>query len=254
MSLRKDGYLVHQTTQLDITALEKEHDLINRTIGASDQRGQIPWEHCAKHGPAAPPIQIARYRVPETGITHEITKHSEARLDITVEGWIHHTMCQLLTTEMGNVLAEYFKESTIPLKYISGILPSTGADDSGIWHRDTYELFTTVHSTQLPPWYLVCLLYLNEESDAPTQLIPASHQDPRTVEEIVTTTLAPLEIRPKSGQLLILDGRTVHRGGPGHRLLGARKILYTTIHPGWYTEPLDMIPHWIPETFASNCE
>lgn len=241
MSLNEHGFFLHYCTNLDLDTVEQAHDLIHDRVRSLDQSGQITWEYCAKHGPGAPLIQIARCTVPETVATHEILKHSGSRYDISVDGQLHHAMCQLLNTEIGDVLTDYLKHVTVPLTYLSGILPVTGVDDSGIWHRDTYELFDTIHSTKLPPWYLVCLLYLNDESDAPTELIPASHRDSRTIDDIVASS-DRIYIRPKAGQILIMDGRTVHRGGRGHCPLATRKMMYTTIYPRWYDDPVDMSP------------
>ena len=239
MCLTQHGYMIHQIKKLDIASLEKDHDAVHHYIRSLDKQQLIRWEERKKHGPAAPSTQVSSYTVPETGVVYDVAKHSDKRYDISVDGQMHYAMEHVLTTELQDVLADYLKHITVPLKYVSGILPTIGTDDSGLWHRDTYELFETLHSSKLPPWYLVCLLCLNEENDAPTILIPSSHHDPRSVDAIASSAdTTMLCIRPKIGQMLIMDGRLVHRGGAGVEQTAVRKMLYTTISPSWYDDPI----------------
>ena len=129
----------------------------------------------------------------------------------------------------------------MPIGYSTGILPVEGFEEGGVWHRDTYELFTNIHSSKLPPYYINCLIWLSNDHDSPTLIHRKSHIDGRDICDIVRDCDHEdiIKVSPKKGQVLLFDGRVVHRGGSGGDTNAIRKLVYSAAYPFWYTEPTE---------------
>jgi hypothetical protein len=164
-----------------------------------------------------------------------IRKHSETRYDITTKSKLHNLMYKISREKFGDLIDDYLK-NTGQLVYNTGILPVTGKEEGGVWHRDSYDLFKTKHIADLPPFYLNILIYLNGDYDAGTSICPGSHLDSRSVKNISELSENIL-IKPETGKLLLIDGRLVHKGISGGEVNMSRKVIYMTIYPFWYNEP-----------------
>jgi len=122
-----------------------------------------------------------------------------------------------------------------------GGLPAEGSCKDGKWHRDTYSLWEEqgMADAQLPPWYLTMIAPLThlKEADGPTQFRLGSHH--MTAAEAPQAPVAFTELAP--GDVLLFDGRIVHRGGARSKHAGARHVIYSVHHKWWYTDD-DMVP------------
>ena len=234
--LLERGYIILQVmNDCLVKELEAYHDLDTQYIQRLDALGRIQWVEYAKHGSGAKVTQAAEHI--HHKLTYHLFKHGPTRYDISISGGgVDRYMRRLLNEEIEPIISNHLKHITSRKKYVSGILPVTGTEQAGIWHRDAYDLFNDPPPSSLPPWYITCLLWLNDDSDIPTEIIAGSHLDPRSVVDI-TTSAQIVTITPKAGQVLIMDGRLVHRGGVGTTDSAIRKMAYMTIHPFWYDEP-----------------
>lgn len=114
-------------------------------------------------------------------------------------------------------------------------LPGAGPTDM---HRDIYPVFNDMNDNdineidlELPPYYFTVLIPLIEitKENGPTQFIKSSHRY-ASVDETRAEVFAPL-ISP--GDLVIFDGRTLHKGSANNST-EERLIAYITFTAKWY--------------------
>ena len=107
---------------------------------------------------------------------YTILKHNDHRYDISVPAT--HPLCllvyQAISTSFQGCFSNYLK--TNELRYAVGLLPVIGIAPDGPWHRD---------SASCEQSYLTTFLYLNEDSDAYTEILVNSHLDTRFVHEVL---------------------------------------------------------------------
>jgi len=114
-------------------------------------------------------------------------------------------------------------------------LPGSGPTDM---HRDIYPIYNNLEGNniadidiQLPPYYFTVLMPLVEitEENGPTEFIKGSHKH-KVIDNKTAEITAPL-ISP--GDMVIFDGRTMHRGRANHAS-EERLIAYITFTANWY--------------------
>lgn len=105
-------------------------------------------------------------------------------------------------------------------------------------HRDVYPFLNTTpgvdigqHEISLPPYYFTVLIPLVEitRENGPTEFIKKSHQKGK-VDSTQAEIFAPLL---SLGDIVIFDGRTLHRGGANHSS-AERLVAYITYVANWY--------------------
>lgn len=127
---------------------------------------------------------------------------------------------------------------TIDFNYYWGAIPSLGKSGPTDLHRDVYPILNTCKGTNLdaidinlPPYYFTLFMPLVAitQQNGPTQFIKGSHRkqvmDERE-EEIYAPLLSP-------GDVVIFDGRTLHRG-QANQTQEERLIAYITFIANWY--------------------
>ncbi len=127
---------------------------------------------------------------------------------------------------------------TIDFRHYWGAIPSLSGSGPTDTHRDVYPMLNTSlnndlasHDIHLPPYYLTVFIPLVEITleNGPTEFIKGSHRKSMVDEEnakIYAPTLSP-------GDLVIFDGRTLHRGTP-NRTDREKLIAYITFVANWY--------------------
>ena len=99
----------------------------------------------------------------------------------------------------------------------------------------------------LPPYYLTVFIPLVEitQQNGPTEFIKGSHQYP-IVDETKADIFSPL-VSP--GDIIIFDGRVLHRGTP-NKSDSEKLIAYITFIALWYHDQTFAINHYLfPELF-----
>jgi hypothetical protein len=85
-----------------------------------------------------------------------------------------------------------------------GLLPVAGGNPPGPWHRDAH--FYDSFSESSKAFYFTILVYLDE--GAGTEFLLGSSVS----RSDVVSDFKTLKMKPKSGDLVFFDGRTIHRG------------------------------------------
>jgi ectoine hydroxylase-related dioxygenase (phytanoyl-CoA dioxygenase family) len=126
----------------------------------------------------------------------------------------------------------------IDFSYYWGVVTSLGKAGPTNMHRDVYPILNSTtgvnlgsHDLSLPPYYftvLIPLVDVNREN-GPTEFIKASHTQ-KVVNESSEKTFAPL-VTP--GDIIIFDGRTMHRG-MANNTTQERLVAYVTFIANWY--------------------
>lgn len=137
----------------------------------------------------------------------------------------------------------------IDFKYYWGAIPALGGSGPTDLHRDVYPLLNNTTGNdlndldiRLPPYYLTVFLPLVQitKQNGPTEFIKGSHQRPIVnfgQEEIYAPLLSP-------GDMIIFDGRTLHRGSP-NQTKDERIIAYITFVANWYHDQTFIINDYL---------
>lgn len=127
-----------------------------------------------------------------------------------------------------------------------GVIPSLPGAGPTDMHRDIYPILNNINNNdlddldvQLPPYYFTVLIPLVKitKENGPTEFIKGSHRQKFVVEtksEISAPLLSP-------GDLIIFEGRTLHRGA-ANQSHEERLVAYITFTANWYHD----------QTFATN--
>jgi hypothetical protein len=124
-----------------------------------------------------------------------------------------------------------------------GLLPVAPATDlHGHWHRDTGSLFhweeqdvvqRDRHSTLLlPNWYFTCFVPLVETTN--TEYLRGSHMMDLEHFDVHKKRYGRFECVP--GDVVIMNGKVLHRGVPNPNPLRDRLLLYQVWAPTWFNE------------------
>lgn len=126
----------------------------------------------------------------------------------------------------------------INFRYYWGAIPSLGGSGPTPMHRDVYPLLNTAKDNDLdfldlnlPSYYFTVLIPLVEitEKNGRTQFIKGSHRE-LSVDEENADKYSP-SLSP--GDIVIFDGRTLHRGLANHTT-EERVVAYLTFVADWY--------------------
>jgi ectoine hydroxylase-related dioxygenase (phytanoyl-CoA dioxygenase family) len=130
-----------------------------------------------------------------------------------------------------------------------GAIPALSGSKETYLHRDIYPILKTTEGVNmgeldamLPPYYfsvLIPLIQITKEN-GPTQLVKGSHRK-LIVEENQAEIYAPL-LSP--GDLLIFDGRVLHRGS-ANTSNEERLIAYLTFVADWYHDQTFVINDYL---------
>ncbi|EKD75866.1 MAG: hypothetical protein ACD_44C00001G0007 [uncultured bacterium] len=142
--------------------------------------------------------------------------------------------------EVGEPIIQLVKEISpmIDFRHYWGAIPSLGGSGPTDLHRDVYPFLNTSEGNNLdsleidlPPYYLTVFIPLVEitKENGPTEFIKGSHQK-KIVDEAQAEIHAPL-LSP--GDIIIFDGRTLHRGTP-NTTKHEKLIAYITFVANWY--------------------
>ncbi len=228
--IEMDGHrAILQTSGLATSAADPDNCLLLTTmydeiyalLVKHDQLGEIAWDHV--------PFETTTVRRGHwNGYT--ILKHNDNRYDISVPAT--DPFCKIvyhaITDSFQGCFAAYLQ--THDLRYAVGLLPASGLATDGPWHRDT-----TSHEQS----YLTAFLYVNEDSDAYTEILLNSHLDTRSIQDVVQdTSYTATRVYPQRRKTLVFDGRLVHRGCGATTHAMNRKLVYMTIHSSCYVDPL----------------
>lgn len=134
----------------------------------------------------------------------------------------------------------------IDFKYYWGAIPSQGGAGPTNLHRDVYPLLNITEGVNLgpidinlPPYYFTVLIPLVQitRENGPTEFVKGSkfHE---IVDEATAEIYAPLST---PGDIIIFDGRTLHRGS-ANKTTEERMIAYITFMAEWYYD----------QTFVTN--
>jgi hypothetical protein len=240
--LQKNGYVLLTCEDVTIIdGLRVEYYRIYEHIKNADNENKIVWKE------AGIDDEFMKTTLSSEFGGFSIRKFNNGRYDISPSSDFREINDILIKTQKvvsGDLIETYLNANSI-LFHGTGILPVSMVEEGGLWHRDSYELFRNLSCTKLPPYYVTCLIYLNDknDNDAGTLLIRGSHLDARSVKEIASDHKDEDEfiVYPKNGQVLIFDGRLVHRGVKSNytdlKLNNFRELVYITTYPFWYYEP-----------------
>ncbi len=126
----------------------------------------------------------------------------------------------------------------IDFKHYWGAIPSIGGSGPTDMHRDVWSFLNKTEGVNLdkldlllPPYYFTVLIPLVEitRENGPTEFIKGSHRYPivdDTTAEIYSPLLSP-------GDVIIFDGRTLHRGSP-NKTVHEKLVAYITFVANWY--------------------
>lgn len=126
----------------------------------------------------------------------------------------------------------------IDFRYYWGAIPSQAGAGPTDMHRDVYPILNNCtgmnlcdFDVQLPPYYFTVLIPLVPitKENGPTVFIKGSHRETMT-EESTQTIYSPL-LNP--GDIVIFDGRTMHKG-QANASQQERMIAYITFIAKWY--------------------
>lgn len=111
-----------------------------------------------------------------------------------------------------------------------GLLPvDAGWAVPGQWHRDCEPLFTGGHDT--PDFYFTVFVPLDSGGGGATECILGSHR--LTTAQAATVPYSVVDSRP--GDIVVMNGRLVHRGGANHSPQ-KRRLLYEVWAAPWFDE------------------
>lgn len=150
--------------------------------------------------------------------------------------------------EVANPIIQLIKKISpdIDFNHYWGAIPSSGGSGPTDMHRDVYPILNKTEGVNLseldlglPPYYFTVLIPLIEitKENGPTEFIKGSHLEPIVNEakaEIYSPLLSP-------GDIVIFDGRTLHRGSP-NKTAQEKLLAYITFIANWYHD----------QTFAIN--
>lgn len=138
---------------------------------------------------------------------------------------------------------------TIDFRFYWGAIPSLSGSGPTDMHRDVYPILNTMAGNDLdqldisiPPYYftvLIPLITITPEN-GPTQFIKGSHKRPivdDTREKIYAPLLSP-------GDMVIFDGRTLHRGSANNSDQ-ERLVAYITFVANWYHDQTFIINEYL---------
>ena len=126
----------------------------------------------------------------------------------------------------------------VDFKHYWGVITSLSHSEATDMHRDVYPILNNVtdqnlclYDISLPPYYFTVLIPLVEitKEMGPTEFIKGSNNK-QIVDLSKETIYAPL-LSP--GDVVIFDGRTLHRGLPNHTNK-ERLVAYITFIAKWY--------------------
>lgn len=137
----------------------------------------------------------------------------------------------------------------IDFRHYWGAIPSLGGSGPTDMHRDVYPILNTcqgnelsTYDIQLPPYYLTVFIPLVEITPAngPTEFVKGSHLE-KIANDKEGEIYAPL-VTP--GDVVIFDGRTLHRGTPNHTP-HEKLIAYITFVANWYHDQTFALNHYL---------
>lgn len=147
---------------------------------------------------------------------------------------------------------------TIDFRYYWGAIPSLPGSGPTDMHRDVYPFLNTAqgnnldhHDIQLPPYYLTAFIPLVSitKENGPTEFVKGSHLH-SCVDENEVEIYAP-HLEPSD--LIIFDGRTLHRGTP-NQSQKEKLIAYITFAANWYHDQTFKINDYLfPELATPGC-
>lgn len=168
------------------------------------------------------------------------------------------------TAEIFNVVAQFILplikkiSPTIDFRYYWGAIPSLAGSGPTDMHRDVYPFLNTSLDNDLsdidihlPPYYMTVFIPLVDITveNGPTEFIKCSFRE-KEVDEANAPIYAPL-LNP--GDVIIFDGRTLHRGTP-NRTDKEKLIAYITFVANWYHDQTFAINNYLfPELSIPNC-
>lgn len=138
---------------------------------------------------------------------------------------------------------------TIDFRHYWGAIPSLGGSGPTNMHRDVYPILNTTEGVNLdlldihlPPYYFTVLIPLVEitKENGPTEFIKGSHRIP-IVDDTAAEIYAPL-LSP--GDVVIFDGRTLHRGS-ANKTNEERLTAYITFVANWYHDQTFTINNYL---------
>ncbi len=158
--------------------------------------------------------------------------------------------------EMGESIIQLVRRlsPTIDFRHYWGAIPSLSGSGPTDMHRDVYPMLNTLEGNDLdeldislPTYYITVLIPLVEITleNGPTEFIKGSHRMPvvdSTKAEIYAPLLSP-------GDIIIFDGRTLHRGS-ANRSNQERLIAYMTFLANWYHDQTFTINDYLFPEFA----
>lgn len=156
--------------------------------------------------------------------------------------------------EVAGPIIELIKEisPSIDFRYYWGAIPSLSGSGPTDLHRDIYPLLNTSEGNDLdsfevnlPPYYLTVFIPLVEitHENGPTEFVKGSHRN-KIVDETTVEIYAPLLL---PGDMIIFDGRTLHRGTP-NQSQHEKLIAYITFVANWYhDQTFDINNYLFPE-------
>lgn len=161
--------------------------------------------------------------------------------------------------EVGASIMELVKHisPTIDFRPYWGAIPSLSGSGPTDMHRDIYQIQNTAkdndlddYDVNLPPYYLTVFMPLDQITleNGPTEFIKGSHKK-KVVDELHAEIYAPL---PSPGDIIIFDGRTLHKGTPNHSSR-EKLIAYITFVANWYHDQTFSINNYLfPELASPN--
>lgn len=154
-------------------------------------------------------------------------------------------------TEIATPVIQLVKQLSpqIDFRYYWGAIPALGGSGPTPMHRDVYPVLNVTEGNNLdkldinlPPYYFTVLIPLVEitHENGPTQFIKGSHR--KLIVDIDKEEIyAPLL---KPGDLVIFDGRTMHRGSANHTNQ-ERVVAYITFVANWYHDQTFVINEYL---------
>lgn len=138
---------------------------------------------------------------------------------------------------------------TIDFRHYWGAIPSHSGSGPTDLHRDVYPMLNTSKDynldeidINLPPYYFTVLIPLVKltQENGPTEFVKGSHN--QAVANIQTPEIfAPL-LNP--GDIVIFDGRTLHRGAANYSKT-ERVVAYITFVANWYHDQTFVINNYL---------
>ncbi len=137
----------------------------------------------------------------------------------------------------------------IDFKHYWGAIPSLGGSGPTDMHRDVWPISNktvgnnlSAFDLMLPPYYFTVLIPLVEitKKNGPTEFIKGSHYE-QMVDDKKADIFSPLLL---PGDIVIFDGRTLHRG-TANKTSQERFIAYITFIANWYHDQTFAMNHYL---------